>query len=70
MIFNLQDLYKMFCYFVIYFTCRTNIVKNLFSKIPVNSIFTCSLFYGLVMALLVEGRYIEHMKNKKKTNSF
>ena len=69
MIFNSQDLYKMFCYFVIYFTCRTNIVKNLFSKIPVNSIFAY-LKNGLVMALLVEGKYIEHMKNKKKTNSF
>lgn len=70
MLIDFDDLYKMFCYGVIYFTVKSKIFTKALEKIPVNTIFTSSLLFGLIMVLIVEGKYIEHMKNyrEKKIN--
>jgi hypothetical protein len=64
---SINDLYKMFCYGVIYFTIKSRIIFEKIDLIPINNILMSSLLFGIIMTFVVKGKYIENMKiyNKK-----
>ena len=63
---DIYDIYKMFCYGVVYFTIKSKIIIEKIDLIPINNIYISSILFGILMNIIVENKYIESMKNFNK----